>query len=229
MVLEDKRLLLSFQCWTWHWTCVFYTLKKVVLNNADNWFVLHILEVRKVLTFISKLKDCAEVSDWIQPCINHLFWSAISTPSGDGNLIWAKFKSFLFHIINKHTGLDNPLFNECAHEENIAARKWLQKGLYTLTLRNVHCRNKYNITVYIKYRYFHLRYNWIWKNCSSIDKYTTGKWHKKSIANYSDKLYWGFSFPLKSFRSKDESILLYWNEMQVCWIVSHCYFWTLCQ
>ena len=52
----------------------------------------------------------------------------MSTYSGEGNLIWAKFESFLSHVINKHTNLANPLFNSCAHRE-IRARTWLEKGI----------------------------------------------------------------------------------------------------
>ena len=81
----------------------------------------------------------------MKPIINHFYWSATTTPSGDGQLIWAKFESFLSHIINKHDNLSNPMFNKCAHEKDIPARKWLTKGnlfitgsfssfIYTITL-----------------------------------------------------------------------------------------------
>jgi hypothetical protein len=66
--------------------------------------------------------------EWIKPITNHLYWSATTTSNGDGQLIWAKFESFLSHIINKHDNLPNPVFDKCAHDENIAARKWLTEG-----------------------------------------------------------------------------------------------------
>jgi len=49
--------------------------------------------------------------------------------SGNGNVIhvYAKFKSFLSHVINKHDNLDDPLFNRCNHGE-IKDRTWLEKG-----------------------------------------------------------------------------------------------------
>jgi len=56
-------------------------------------------------------------------------WSATSTPSGDGDLIWAKFESFLSHVVNKHSGLENPMFNKCAHDDNIPGRRWLEEGI----------------------------------------------------------------------------------------------------
>ena len=77
---------------------------------------------------ISNLPDCSIVADWIQPCANHLHWSAVTTSSGDGDLIWAKFQSFLSHITDKHTGLNDPFFNKCAHSEDIEDRNWLAKG-----------------------------------------------------------------------------------------------------
>ena len=71
------------------------------------------------------------LSEWIQPCVNHLHWSANTTPSGDGNVILAKFKSFLSHIVNKHEDLEEPLFNKSAHGDDISQRKWLKKGLHS--------------------------------------------------------------------------------------------------
>ena len=83
------------------------------------------LEIHKVLTKISKEKDCEDLTIWIKPCENHLMWSATSTPSGDGELIWAKFESFLSHLVNKHSNLPNGIFNKCAHGEEISDRQWL--------------------------------------------------------------------------------------------------------
>ncbi len=40
-------------------------------------------------------------------------------PSGDGNKILAKFKSFIVHVVNKHDNLPDPLFNKCAHDDDI--------------------------------------------------------------------------------------------------------------
>ncbi|KAK3745694.1 hypothetical protein QZH41_009902, partial [Actinostola sp. cb2023] len=86
---------------------------------------IYFTEIRKVLTKISQEKGCEELKVWIKPCENHLYWSAMSTFDGNGEVIWAKFKSFLAHIINKHTDLEDPLFNKCAHG-NIPYRTWLK-------------------------------------------------------------------------------------------------------
>ena len=69
--------------------------------------------------------------NWIRPCENHFFWSTTSTLSGNGSVIYAKFKSFLSHVINKHDNLDDPLYNKCNHGE-IKHRTWLDKGMFKL-------------------------------------------------------------------------------------------------
>ena len=74
-------------------------------------------------------KDCDNLVEWIKPCESHLMWSAATTPSSDEELIWAKFESFLSHIINKHTDLPNENFNKCAHGEAISDRRWLEEGI----------------------------------------------------------------------------------------------------
>jgi REP element-mobilizing transposase RayT len=91
--------------------------------------ILLLAEIRKVLFKIAKEKDCEALNEWIKPCENHLHWSATSTYDGNGLVIWAKFKSFLQHIVNIHSGHSDPLFDKCAHGSNIPARKWLTIGM----------------------------------------------------------------------------------------------------
>ena len=86
-------------------------------------------EICKVLLKIAKLKDCEALPEWIKPCERHLHWSATSTFSGNGRVILAMFKGFLNHVINKHSGFSDPLFNKCAHG-NIEPQKWLRSGMF---------------------------------------------------------------------------------------------------
>lgn len=65
-------------------------------------------------------------------------WSATSTPSGDGELIWAKFESFLSHIVNKHSDLPNGIINKCAHAEDLSDRQWLEEGIHAVYICYVH-------------------------------------------------------------------------------------------
>ena len=84
-------------------------------------------EIHKVLTKIAKESNGKEIQPWIRACENHLSWSATSTYNGSGSVIWATFKSFLSHIIDKHDYLDDPLFTKCAHGD-IPHREWLNKS-----------------------------------------------------------------------------------------------------
>ena len=58
-------------------------------------------------------------------------------------MIWAKFKSFLGHIADKHENLEDPIFYKCAHGE-IEHRQWLndRKLLYVQLLKSVECMHK---------------------------------------------------------------------------------------
>ncbi|XP_068757455.1 uncharacterized protein [Montipora capricornis] len=103
-------------------------MKKVLTKIVHYFDIWHLKKkIRKVLTKLSKEKGCEMLSEWIKPCENHLYWSALTTFSGNGLVIWAKFKTFLSHIINKHTSLTDPLFNKCGHGD-ICPRKWLHAG-----------------------------------------------------------------------------------------------------
>lgn len=97
-------------------------------RDQNFWKLISSSEIHKLLLKISKLKGCASLECWIKPCLRHLHWSAVSTPSGNGEVIWAKFYSFLFHVQNVHENLPNPIFNKCAHSLEIPPKKWLQKG-----------------------------------------------------------------------------------------------------
>lgn len=96
-----------------------------VLNSFH---ILLLQELHKVLNKLAKEADCEELAEWVKPCINHFYWSATSTHSGNGMVILAKFKSFLSHVIDKHDGLDDPLYDKCAHGER-TPRKWILPGM----------------------------------------------------------------------------------------------------
>ena len=85
-----------------------------------------------MLSKLAKETGCEDLAGWIKACENHLYWSATSTHFGNGRNIWGKFKSFLSHILNKHTELNDPLFNKCAHGD-LTPKKWLLNGMFKLT------------------------------------------------------------------------------------------------
>ena len=100
---------------------------RTVMKNITHYFDLWHLKkkIRKVLSKIAKEKDFEELAEWIKPCENHLNWSATTTFSGNGLVIWAKFMSFLGHIVNVHSNHEDPFFDKCAHGNEIKDRKWL--------------------------------------------------------------------------------------------------------
>ncbi len=80
----------------------------------DVWHVCK--SIRKKLDAAAKQKDCEEIGYWWQSITNHLYWSAASSPPGNGELIVAKWQSILHHIHNEHVNLPNPLYPACSHE-----------------------------------------------------------------------------------------------------------------
>ena len=88
----------------------------------------HTTALRKKLDALAKEKDCELVGEWKESVINHLYWSAVSTPNGNGELIKAKWISLDIHIINKHRG-HGKLFPKCAHKAIKRAgrkKKWFK-------------------------------------------------------------------------------------------------------
>ncbi|KAL5011915.1 hypothetical protein ScPMuIL_010466 [Solemya velum] len=95
----------------------------------DVWHVAKVL--KKKLLALSKTKDCEDVLGWIKSISNHLYWCAVSTPTGDGDVMWAKWLSVCSHIQNIHNGHDD-LFPSCLHDgltsREIKKKKWLHAG-----------------------------------------------------------------------------------------------------
>eukprot|EP00112_Aurelia_sp_Birch-Aquarium-sp1_P011567 Seg2428.5 transcript_id=Seg2428.5/GoldUCD/mRNA.D3Y31 product="hypothetical protein" protein_id=Seg2428.5/GoldUCD/D3Y31 len=102
----------------------------MITHYFDLWHLKK--KIQKILSAAAKRKGFEEIEQWIKPCVNHFYWSATTTFDGNGDLIWAKFKSFLSHCVNEHTELDEPLFNRCAHGE-IEDHLWLEKGMPELS------------------------------------------------------------------------------------------------
>ena len=60
--------------------------------------------------------------------VNHIYWSAASTPDGDGTRIVAKYKSILNHVRNIHTGHGHERYNDCQHDPIVTpACAWLKQ------------------------------------------------------------------------------------------------------
>ncbi|CAM4569352.1 unnamed protein product [Leuciscus chuanchicus] len=84
----------------------------------------------KALDTAAKEKDCGDLMLWRPAIINHLYWTAASTPDGNPEVMEAKWKSMVNHIqdIHKH---DTPAFPCCAHlplEGEQWKKEWLEPG-----------------------------------------------------------------------------------------------------
>ncbi|KAF3842755.1 hypothetical protein F7725_001604, partial [Dissostichus mawsoni] len=76
----------------------------------------HENRIKKKLQTLAKNRDCQTLKPWVSSIVNHLYWSVVSTPAGDSDLIVAKWKSVVSHIQNRHNGFGEP-FASCAHPD----------------------------------------------------------------------------------------------------------------
>lgn len=80
---------------------------------------------------VAKEKDCEDLKLWRPAIINHLYWTAASTPDGNPEVMDAKWKSMLSHIQDIHEH-DTPAFPRCAHpplEGEQRNKEWLEPGM----------------------------------------------------------------------------------------------------
>ncbi len=84
-------------------------------------------DYHKRLLAAGKENGCEIIQRWIKGVRNHLFWSALSTKQGSGDLIVAKWTSIIRHIADKHEGHPNKLFPKCAHGE-LEQREYIKIG-----------------------------------------------------------------------------------------------------
>lgn len=93
----------------------------------DQWHIAKGV-VKKMLA-ASKAKDCEVIAKWVKAVKNHMYWCSTSTKAGFQSMILAKWKSLLQHISNEHKEHPDPLFQECAHNDDIEPRQWIKKGV----------------------------------------------------------------------------------------------------
>ena len=89
--------------------------QKDTKHYYDLWHVAKSL--CKDLLRAGKESGCEILLKWIKGIKNNLYWSAMSTEMGFGELIVAKWKSIMRHADNKHSEHPDPLFPKCAHDE----------------------------------------------------------------------------------------------------------------
>ena len=90
-------------------------------------------------------QDCDALKPWVRSAVNHMYWSAVSTPPCDdaarGLMVAAKWQSLLNHILNVHTGHGH-LFPDCQHEPlhgREARKPWIKPSLGHIDTVNMCC------------------------------------------------------------------------------------------
>lgn len=100
-----------------------------VKHRLDGWHVGK--GTGKKVDALAKKKDCAVLQKWKKSIVNHMFWCAASSNDDDGDLKEAKWVSITNHIMDKHSGHENPLFPKCRHGRlhgRERKKKWLKPG-----------------------------------------------------------------------------------------------------
>ena len=87
------------------------------------------LGFRKKLDVLAKQKNSELVGKWGKSIVNRMYWSVASTPTGNSDLIKAKWLSLVNHVHNIHSGHGED-FPSCAHEKDPKYNQnkmWLKK------------------------------------------------------------------------------------------------------
>ena len=88
--------------------------------------------VRKKIEALAKQKDCKIVGERQKSILNHQYWCVASSPSGDSDLVQAKWLSIENHIHNVHRG-HSKAFPKCTHPSLRASernKKWFKRHKY---------------------------------------------------------------------------------------------------
>ncbi|XP_041423621.1 uncharacterized protein LOC121395106 [Xenopus laevis] len=101
---------------------------KTLIHQFDTWHFTKSL--RKKLVAASKRRLCKPLSEWIQPLVNHFWWSA-QTCGGDVDVLKEKWNSALNHIQGIHEWEDG--LGGCAHdtltEEEENETQWIKNRI----------------------------------------------------------------------------------------------------
>ena len=109
---------------------VSYEFKLKLLHLFLNLKILpssHFSGITKKVLQASKESGNEKLLIWLKGIRSHLYWCAMSTKQGFGELIVAKWKSLMRHICNKHTDHPDAIFDKCAHGP-LEKRDWLKTG-----------------------------------------------------------------------------------------------------
>ena len=94
----------------------------------DIWHVAR--SISKATIKLGKENGCEKIADWVKGARNHLYWCVTSSRQGFEELVTAKWKSFMQHVVNRHDNHPSPLFKKCTQDGKIENRKWILIGNY---------------------------------------------------------------------------------------------------
>ncbi|XP_063042841.1 uncharacterized protein LOC134437278 [Engraulis encrasicolus] len=104
-------------------------MKEEQKNTSHFYDLWHVCKsLVKDLRKASKERGCEVIKDWSKSIKKHLYWCALSTSQGFGQLILAKWKSIVRHIAGKHDDHPDEAFPTCAHGPLKQERKWIYSG-----------------------------------------------------------------------------------------------------
>ena len=78
-------------------------------------------------------------------CLSFLLWSIRNLKAKSGRVILVEFNSFASHVVNKHTGLEDPLFSKCGHAGRHLSKEILRIGMFRTPFSRGHHQCTKNI------------------------------------------------------------------------------------
>ena len=63
-------------------------------------------------------------------CLRFLPWSILNLKKKSGTVILAELNSFPSHVVNKHTGLEDPSFSKCGHARRHSSKEILRIDMF---------------------------------------------------------------------------------------------------
>ncbi|OCT99048.1 hypothetical protein XELAEV_18004848mg [Xenopus laevis] len=129
--LQEQNVIVKMICTDRH-----SSVRKIITDKypriKHQFDVWHFAKsLRTKLFAASKKKKYTDLTEWITPTINHLWWCA-RTCNGNPDLLKEKWLSLLYHVTNVHQWQTGHLYHECAHSalppDLDHKRKWLIDG-----------------------------------------------------------------------------------------------------
>ena len=107
--------------------------------------------ITKKLIKAGKEKGNEKLLVWVKAIHTHLYWCALSTKQGFGDLIIEKWKSVIRHIANFHTNHPDSLYANCPHGPP-EPRDWIKQGDHvTVDNNSLFCSSSFDESNSVRY------------------------------------------------------------------------------